>query len=131
MNQGREDAIEKTAFTWAHGPRKRCVVVLPLVLLLHLACEYRRRVAGPRQSEVQYVCHGHCKAGVRRDPLVELPLSMYIYGEFFFFVYSLLACDLGRSWRDYVLSVSCPPSAQWRHIASTPLPSAQACPVKL
>jgi len=46
----------------------------------------------------------------------------------FSFVYSLLACDLWRSWRDYVQSSSCPVSAQWRHVASTPLPSAQACP---
>jgi len=38
----------------------------------------------------------------------------------FFFVYSLLACDLWRSWREYVRSVSCPLSAQWRLVASTP-----------
>jgi len=38
----------------------------------------------------------------------------------FFFVYSLLACDLMRSWRGYVQSVSCPLSAQWRLVASTP-----------
>jgi hypothetical protein len=41
-----------------------------------------------------------------------------------FFVYSLLACDLSRSWRGYVQSVSCPPSVQWRLVASAPLPSA-------
>jgi len=39
---------------------------------------------------------------------------------FFFFVYSLLACDLWRSWRNYVQPSSCPLSAQWRHVASTP-----------
>jgi len=39
----------------------------------------------------------------------------------FFFVYSLLACDLWRSWRDYVQSSSYPLSAHWRHVASTPL----------
>jgi len=39
---------------------------------------------------------------------------------FFFFVYSLLACDLSRSWRGYVQSVSCPLSARWRLVASTP-----------
>jgi len=39
-----------------------------------------------------------------------------------FFFYSLLACDLSISWRDYVLSVSCPLSARWRHVASSPLP---------
>jgi len=33
-----------------------------------------------------------------------------------------------RSWRDYVQSVPCPLSVQWRHVASTPLPSAQAYP---
>ena len=49
---------------------------------------------------------------------------------FFFFIYSLLACDLWRSWRGYVQSGSCLLSAQWRHVASTPLPSAQACPQK-
>ena len=38
----------------------------------------------------------------------------------FFFVYSLLACDLWRSWREYVQSASCPLSAQWRLVASTP-----------
>jgi len=31
-----------------------------------------------------------------------------------------------RSWRDYVQSISCLLSAQWRHVASSPLPSAQA-----
>ena len=41
-------------------------------------------------------------------------------GTGLFFVYSLLACDLWRSWRGYVQSVSCPQSAQWRLIASTP-----------
>ena len=35
-------------------------------------------------------------------------------------VYPLLACDPGRSWRGYVQSVSCPLSAQWRHVASAP-----------
>jgi len=50
----------------------------------------------------------------------------------FFFVYSLLACDLCiRSWLDYVQSVSCPVSAQWRLVASAPLPSAQAYPKKM
>jgi len=49
-------------------------------------------------------------------------------GFFCLFVYSLLACDLWRSWRDYVQSSSCPLSAQWRHVASTSLPAAQACP---
>jgi len=48
----------------------------------------------------------------------------------FFFVCSLLACDLSRSWQDYVQSVSCPLSTQWRHVASSPLPSAQVCPKK-
>ena len=38
----------------------------------------------------------------------------------FLFIYSLLACDLWRSWREYVQSVSCPQSAQWRLAASTP-----------
>jgi len=37
----------------------------------------------------------------------------------FFFVYSLLACDLCRSWRGYVQSVFCPLSVQWRLVAST------------
>jgi len=36
-----------------------------------------------------------------------------------------------RSWREYVQSVSCLPSAQWRLIASSPLPSAPACPKKM
>jgi len=40
--------------------------------------------------------------------------------SFFFFVYSLLACDLWRSWRNYVQPSFCPLSAQWRHVASTP-----------
>jgi len=35
-------------------------------------------------------------------------------GDLFFFVYSLLACDLWRSWRDYLQSISCPLSAHWR-----------------
>jgi len=39
---------------------------------------------------------------------------------FFLYFYSLLACDLMRSWRDYVQSASCPLSAQWRLVASTP-----------
>ena len=47
-----------------------------------------------------------------------------------FFVCSLLACDLSRSWRDYDQSFSCPLSAQCRPDASAPLPSAQACPKK-
>jgi len=36
-----------------------------------------------------------------------------------------------RSWREYVQSVSCLLSAQWRPIASSPLPSAQAYPKKI
>ena len=43
-----------------------------------------------------------------------------IHSNGFFFVYSLLACDLSRSWRGYVQSVSCPLSARWRLVASTP-----------
>jgi len=46
--------------------------------------------------------------------------------RFFLFSYSLLACDLSRSWRDYVQSVSRPLSMRWRHVASSPLPSAPA-----
>ena len=49
-----------------------------------------------------------------------VPFNKEVTFFFFFFVYSLLACDLWRSWREYVQSVSCPQSAQWRHVASTP-----------
>jgi len=38
----------------------------------------------------------------------------------FFFVYSLLACDISRSWQQYAQSVSCPLSARWRLVANTP-----------
>jgi len=31
----------------------------------------------------------------------------------------------------YILTVSPPLSARWRHVASFPLPSAQACPIKI
>jgi len=34
----------------------------------------------------------------------------------FFLFNHLLACDLTRSWRDYVQSVSCPLSARWRPV---------------
>ena len=50
---------------------------------------------------------------------------------FFFFVYSLLACDLGRSWRGYVQSGSRPQSALVGSLQVPLLPSAQACPKKM
>jgi len=48
----------------------------------------------------------------------------------FFFVYSLLACDLARSWRGYVQSGSRPQSALGGSLQAPLLPSAQAFPKK-
>jgi len=49
----------------------------------------------------------------------------------FFFVYSLPACDLGRSWRGYVCTAQFLSAVRARRlVASSPLPSAQACPKK-
>ena len=52
-------------------------------------------------------------------------------GFFFFFCLFITRVRPIRSWRDYLQSVSCPQSAQWRLVASAPLPSAQACPKKM
>jgi len=60
--------------------------------------------------------------GCCRDPMISGFCRTRI-----FFVYSLLACDLSRSWWDYVRSVSCPLTARWRPVASSPLPSVQSC----
>ena len=45
-----------------------------------------------------------------------------------FFVYSLLACDQYIDQARYTKLVSNPQSARRRKVASSPLPSAQACP---
>ena len=63
-----------------------------------------------------------------REKATDLVVVLVGWRRLFFLDYSLHACDLWRSWRDYVQPVSCRLSAQWRLIASTPLPSAQACP---
>jgi len=47
------------------------------------------------------------------------------------FCFVILACSLSRLWRRTFLTVSPPPSARWRHVASRPLPSAQACPMRV
>jgi len=73
------------------------------------------------------------KYGRIKREWVELPLPYdWRIRSCFFFVYSLVTRMRPiRSWRDYVQSVSCPLSAQRRHVASAPLPSAQACPKKI
>ena len=58
--------------------------------------------------------------------------SVYTAGFFFFFFGLFITRKRPiRSWRGYVQSVSCLLSAQCRHIASSPLPSAQACRKKM
>jgi len=49
----------------------------------------------------------------------------------FFFCLFITYVRPMRSWRGYVQSVSCPLCAQWRLVASTPTPSAQAYPKKM
>jgi len=70
-----------------------------------------------------------CEGGGSVKPSAWVTPQGMQLGFFFLFRYSLLACDLWRSWRGYIQSVSCPLSAQWRLVASTPLPSAQGSEV--
>jgi len=50
---------------------------------------------------------------------------------FFHFFFIILAFSLSRLWRHTFLAVSPPLSARWRLVASFPLPSALACPMKI
>jgi len=49
----------------------------------------------------------------------------------FFFVYSYSRATYIDHGGVHFTQFSCPPSARWRHVAITPLPSAQACPKKM
>ena len=48
-------------------------------------------------------------------------------GDDFFFIYSLLTCDLGRSWQGVCTVRSLSTVRAKRHVVNFPLPSAQAC----
>ena len=70
--------------------------------------------AGSEASELEF-----WSGGIGYIYLEEQRAEAEVLGAFFYY-YSLLACDLSRSWRGYIQSVSCPLSAQWRLVASTP-----------
>jgi len=60
--------------------------------------------------------------------------SLLVFGGFdchIFFCLFILACDLYRYGGVHFPQFSCLKSARWRHVASSPSPSAPACPKKI
>jgi len=99
---------------------------------LHNCSASTIRSASPRSNPVPptravAATSSSVSAGIPRT-VVE---SVEVSARPFFFVYSLLRMRPMEIMANYVESSSCPLFAQWCHVASTPLPSPQACPKEM